>query len=110
MINVPVYYFNNIFFSLCVCVCVCVCMGGRLSLCAVYVSCMYVKLKLRNVDCTGCTCAKKSHIKTNFFKVCKSVHHRTIHINHQPDATVFQFIILSFIYSPICFGRSPAHH
>jgi len=28
------------------------------------------------------------------FKVCKSVHHRTIQINHQPDAPVFQFIIL----------------
>jgi hypothetical protein len=25
------------------------------------------------------------------FNVCKSVHHRTIKINHQPDATVFQF-------------------
>jgi hypothetical protein len=33
------------------------------------------------------------------FKVCKSVHHRTIQINHQPDATIFQFIILMFIYS-----------
>ena len=32
-------------------------------------------------------------------KVCKSVHHRTIQINHQPDATVFQFIILTFVYS-----------
>jgi len=31
------------------------------------------------------------------FKVCKSVHHRTIQINHQPDATIFQFIILTFI-------------
>jgi hypothetical protein len=31
------------------------------------------------------------------FKVCKSVHHRTIKINHQPDATIFQFIILTFI-------------
>ena len=31
-------------------------------------------------------------------------------INHQPDATVFQFIILTFIYSSICFGRFPAHH
>jgi hypothetical protein len=29
------------------------------------------------------------------FKVCKSVHHRTIQINHQPDATIFQFIILT---------------
>ena len=44
------------------------------------------------------------------FKVCKSVHHRTIQINHQPDATVFQFIILTFIYGSTCFGRSHAHH
>jgi hypothetical protein len=45
-----------------------------------------------------------------FLKVCKSVHHRTTQINHQPDATIFQFIILTFIYSSTCFGRSPAHH
>jgi hypothetical protein len=32
-------------------------------------------------------------------KVCKSVHHCTVQINHQPDATVLQFIILTFIYS-----------
>jgi hypothetical protein len=38
------------------------------------------------------------------------VHHRTIQINHQPDATIFQFNILTFIYSSTCFGRSPAHH
>jgi len=37
------------------------------------------------------------------FKVCKSVHHHTIQIDHQPDATIFQFIILTF-------GRSPAHY
>jgi hypothetical protein len=43
------------------------------------------------------------------FKVCKSVHHRTIQINHQPDTTVFQFIILTFIYSSTCFGRFLAH-
>ena len=30
--------------------------------------------------------------------------------SHQPDATVFQLIILTFIYSSTCFGRSPAHH
>jgi hypothetical protein len=30
-----------------------------------------------------------------------------IQIDHQPDATVFQFIILTFIYSATCFGRSP---
>jgi len=44
------------------------------------------------------------------FKVCKSVHHRTIQIDHQPDATIFQFIILTFIYSSTCFERSLAHH
>jgi hypothetical protein len=45
-----------------------------------------------------------------FFKVCKTVHHLTMQINHQPDATIFQFIILTFIYSSTCFGRSPTHH
>jgi hypothetical protein len=44
------------------------------------------------------------------FKVCKSVHHRTIQINHQPDATIFQFIILKFVYSSTGFGLFPAHH
>ena len=44
------------------------------------------------------------------FKVCKSVHHRTIQINHQPDAKIFQFIILTSDYSSTCFGRFPAHH
>jgi hypothetical protein len=33
-----------------------------------------------------------------------------IQINHQPDATIFQFIILTFVYSSTCFGRLPAHH
>jgi hypothetical protein len=44
------------------------------------------------------------------FKVCKSVHHRTIQLNHQPDATIFQFIILTFVYSSTCFGRFAVHH
>jgi len=35
---------------------------------------------------------------------------KTIQINHQPDATIFQFIILTFIYNSTCFGRFPAHH
>jgi hypothetical protein len=38
------------------------------------------------------------------------VHDRTIKINHQPDANIFQFIILTFVYSSTCFGRFPAHH
>ena len=44
------------------------------------------------------------------FKVCKSLHYRTIQINNQHDATIFQFIILTFVYSSTCFGRFPAHH
>jgi hypothetical protein len=44
------------------------------------------------------------------FKACKSVHHHTTQINHQPDATISQFIILTFIYSSASFGRSPTHH
>jgi len=44
------------------------------------------------------------------FKVCMSVHHRTIQINHQPDATIIQFLILTFVYSSTCFGRFPTHH
>jgi hypothetical protein len=43
-------------------------------------------------------------------KVCRSVHHCTIQINHQPDVTIFQFTILMFIYSSTCFGRFPVHH
>jgi len=35
---------------------------------------------------------------------------KIVQINHQPDATIFQFIILTFIYSSTCFGRSTAHH
>jgi hypothetical protein len=38
------------------------------------------------------------------------VHHRAVQINHQPDATVFQFIILTSVYSSTWFGRFPAHH
>jgi hypothetical protein len=44
------------------------------------------------------------------FKVCKFAHHCTIQINHQHDATVFHFIILTFVYSSTCTERFPAHH
>jgi hypothetical protein len=33
-----------------------------------------------------------------------------IQTDHQPDATIFQFIILKFVYRSTCFGRFPAHH
>jgi len=34
----------------------------------------------------------------------------TLQINHQPDAKIFQCIILTFIYSSTCFRRSPTHN
>ena len=67
-----------------------------------------------------CSRARSTHSHTHrcayiykgiyIYKVCKSMYHRTIQINHQPDATIFQFIILTFLYSSICFGRFPSHH
>jgi len=39
-----------------------------------------------------------------------SIKPATIQIDHQPDATIFHFIILTFIYSSTCFWCSPAHH
>jgi hypothetical protein len=33
-----------------------------------------------------------------------------IQISHQPNATIFHFIILTSVYSSTCFGRFPAHH
>ena len=44
------------------------------------------------------------------FKVCKSVHHHTIQINHQIDEKNSQVYYLTFIYSSTCFGRPHAHH
>jgi hypothetical protein len=38
------------------------------------------------------------------------LHHLTIKINQKPDATVFRFIILKFVYSSTGFVRFPAHH
>ena len=38
------------------------------------------------------------------------MHHWAILINHQHDATIIQFIILTFVYSSTCFGLLPAHH
>jgi hypothetical protein len=45
---------------------------------------------------------------TNLIKL--NLHKNTSQIDHQPDPTIFQFIILTFIYSSTCFGCSPAHH
>jgi len=43
-------------------------------------------------------------------KVCKSVHHHTIQINHQLDATISQVYYLTFMYISTRFGRHRAHH
>jgi len=53
----------------------------------------------------------KKHDTGDFFASHGIPSKRTwIQINHQPDETIFQFIILTFIYSSTCFRRSPAHH
>jgi hypothetical protein len=39
-----------------------------------------------------------------------SVHYHKIQINHQTNATILQFIILTFVYSSIGFGRFLTHH
>jgi hypothetical protein len=41
---------------------------------------------------------------------CLCRNYQVVQINHKPDATIFQFIILMFIYSSTYFGRFPAHH
>jgi hypothetical protein len=38
------------------------------------------------------------------------VHHHTIQIIHQLNATIFPVFYLTFIYSSTCFGRPHAHH
>jgi hypothetical protein len=57
-----------------------------------------------------------SHMK--YLDVCTHTWHLTfgtgvlhlIQINHQSDATVFMFIIQTFVYSSKCFGRFSAHN
>jgi hypothetical protein len=44
------------------------------------------------------------------FKICKSVHHRAIQLNHQPNIKIFQFIILTFVYGSTCFGHYYSYH
>jgi hypothetical protein len=44
------------------------------------------------------------------FKICTSVLHHTIQINHQLDAKIFPVYYLTFIYSSTCFGRPQAHY
>jgi len=50
---------------------------------------------------------KNNVLKSNTFNFWTVLH--LIQINHQPDATIFQFIILTFVYGSTCFGRFPAH-
>jgi len=38
------------------------------------------------------------------------VHHHTIQINHQLDATISPIYYLTFIFSSTCFGRPHSHH
>ena len=56
---------------------------------------------------TDCAVRVDTNLK---FKVCKSVHHHTIQINHQLDATISQVYYLMFMYSSTCFRHPHAHH
>jgi len=38
------------------------------------------------------------------------VHHHTIQINHQLDATISPVFYLTFIYGSTCFGHPHTHH
>ena len=58
-------------------------------------------LQLSTVSRVTAVCANID----DYLSFVKSVHHRTIQINHQPDPTIFQFIILTFNYSSTCFGE-----
>jgi hypothetical protein len=46
----------------------------------------------------------------NFWHRSFAFNSNKFQINHQPDATVFQFIDLTFVYSSTGFERFPAHH
>jgi hypothetical protein len=50
------------------------------------------------------------HHRPNRRETWKAERITFIQINHQPDTTIFQFIILTFIYSSTCIGRFSAHH
>ena len=54
-----------------------------------------------------CNVTTKNLLK---FKVCKSVRHHTIQINHLLDAKISPVYYLMFIYSSACFRRPHAHH
>jgi hypothetical protein len=81
-------------------------------------ACCAVLCKLKfSLRCilSGCTVTSRPLCRVCYilnvkFKVCKSVHYRTIQINHQPDATIFQFITLTSVYNSKCFGRFPTRH
>jgi len=65
----------------------------------------FVELTLHNCITTHGT---KKH---NYaFDVRKSLHHHTIQINCQQDATVSQVYYLTFMCGSACFGRFLAHH
>jgi hypothetical protein len=65
-----------------------------------------LELVSRRITHTSISRQKNAHLESSH---CMSVS-SMLQINHQPDATIFQFIILTFIYSSTCFGHSPAHH
>jgi hypothetical protein len=52
----------------------------------------------------------KVEVKDNSLEAVMKTVNFIIQINHQPDATIFQFIIKTFLYSSTCYRRFAAHH
>ena len=63
---------------------------------------VFVSLSLSLINLQYQTCLFLLHFGTGVLYL--------VQINYEPDATVFQFIIVTFVYSSTCFGRFPAHH
>jgi len=76
----------------------------RLDTNAVYCQTQHFNVTQQRATCFGSSERHRAPLLQQFQQ------HKQIQINHQPHATIFQFIILTFIYSSICFGRFPAHH
>jgi hypothetical protein len=98
----------------CGCVCVCVC-GVCVCVCR-RILCILLEDSLFsdpcNYACLPTFRRQEIHQVTSKNSVFNFWHRSFTFnsINHQPDATVFQFIILTFVYSSTCFGRFPAHY
>ena len=71
--------------------------------------CTKLHIRYHVLKCKKCKILLVTFMRVTNLTFGTGVLHLT-HINHQPDAKIFQFIILTFVYSSTCFGRFTAHH